>query len=53
VHRDLLALRRLVSVADGDVVDAELEGDVALGFVDLRSFGCPAGTLLGTTTSRA
>ena len=46
VHRDLRALRRLVSVADDDVVDPELEGDVALGLVDLRSLGCHwAGTL--------
>jgi len=28
VHRDLLALGRLGSVADDEVIDAELEGDV-------------------------
>jgi hypothetical protein len=38
VHRDLLALGRLVSLADDDVFDAELEGDVTSGLVDLGSF---------------
>ena len=44
VHRDLRAADGLVAIADGDVLDAELEGDVPLrfidlGFVDLRAFG--------------
>jgi catechol 2,3-dioxygenase-like lactoylglutathione lyase family enzyme len=37
VHRDLRALGRLGAVADGEVLDPELEGDVALGLVDLRA----------------
>jgi len=39
VHRDLLPLRRLLAVADDDVLDPELERDVALGLVDLRTLG--------------
>jgi hypothetical protein len=39
VHRDLRALRRLGAVADDDVVDHELERDVAVGLVDLRALG--------------
>jgi hypothetical protein len=40
VHRHLLALRRLVTVADGEIFDAELEGDIAVRLVDLRPFEC-------------
>jgi hypothetical protein len=38
VHRDLLAARRLGSVADDEVFDAELERDVTFGFIDVRAF---------------
>jgi MFS family permease len=44
VHRDLRAAGGLVAIADGEVLDAQLEGDVPLwfidlGLVDLRAFG--------------
>src|SRR5439155_1926174 len=38
VDGHLLPLRRLVSGADDEVLDAEFEGNVALGLVDLRAF---------------
>src|SRR5204863_2984926 len=40
VHGDLPSLRRLVALADDDVLDPEVEGDVALGLLDLRPFEC-------------
>src|SRR5947209_2573258 len=38
VHGDLRALRRLGALADDEVVDAELEWDVASRLLDLRPF---------------
>jgi len=40
VNGHLLALDRLVAVADDDVLDPELEGDVAVGSLDLWPFEC-------------
>src|SRR5581483_4329936 len=45
VHGDLLPYRRLLAVADDEVVDPELERDVAVRLVDLRSLECHAKTL--------
>src|SRR5206468_4440295 len=38
VHRHLLPARRLGAVPDDEVVDPELERDVALGLLDLWTF---------------
>src|SRR5204863_5083744 len=40
VNGHLLALDRLVAVADDDVIDPELEGDVAVGSIDSWAFAC-------------
>jgi hypothetical protein len=37
VHRDLAALRRLVAVADDEVLDDELERNVPFGLLDAGS----------------
>jgi hypothetical protein len=40
VHGDVRPGRRLGAVADGDVLDPELERDVSLGVVDLWALRC-------------
>ena len=45
MHRHLGALGRLLSVADDDVVDTELEGDVSFWLVDLWPFEWQRGLL--------
>ncbi len=52
MHRDLAALLRLVAVADDEVVDPEVEGNVAFGLVDLRSFGRHDGQTLAAVSAR-
>ena len=40
MHRDVVAARRLLTVADDDVLDPELERDVAFRLVDLGALQC-------------
>ena len=48
MHGHLRPFRRLGAIADDQIVDPELERDVPVGLVDLRTFECHVGTLSAT-----